>query len=451
MTQYQLRTGTAPSGNPHAYGDVDKIRALLDATDADAIAKAGEAHKAASEHLARLRDVLAHAARTLTDVWDDEAATATQAALKKLHTTADELSTATAKVGGTLDWYGAEILPWYVKHKPGAGWIKTGGDDDYAREYMKRLNGRITEAWSRLPESVMVQKGLRIVDDLQPTGAPPHPMDRAAASGQPTQAAPGISGGSHGGREPAGASGAPGSLSGPHGGGGVGSSPPGQHPVGVFPHDTELAGVGGSTGMGSPFSGPPGGFGSGGAPGTFGGPGSAVIGGPSGLPPTPGGAPGSLGPPDGGAGMPPNAGSAGARTTLGRQASTGLRGTGPMGSGGMGAGGKGEAQEERRRDYWLAEDKESWEGEPAVTPVIGAELSAVIESDEDGWRMDSATEVWGMEPVPEPNVGGAPSAPRGEQEEEFSQSSTKCSCGCGKAADERPGRLDAPPELRGDG
>src|SRR5512139_1088177 len=152
-----IRAGAAPAGDPGTYGDIKAIRAMLDATDAEAIKKAGIAYRNAATNLADIRDLLLHASGMLSSVWEDEAATAAQEALSRLRASAESLADATSRTGVTLDWYGAEILPWYVAHKPDTGLIKDGGDDKYARKYMQRLNQRISEAWSRLPESVIAE------------------------------------------------------------------------------------------------------------------------------------------------------------------------------------------------------------------------------------------------------------------------------------------------------
>jgi hypothetical protein len=436
MTQYHLRTGGAPTGDPSSYGDIGKIRALLTATDANAIKDAGAAYLAASQHLESLYGVISRASKILADVWEDEASTATQKTLRELQATAEELHSATAKVGGTLDWYGSEILPWYVKHKPDTGLIKDGGDDKYAREYMQRLNRRIAEAWTRLPDSVTVHS-VRDVEQLddptrQPsTGGVPTSGPNAPGSGASPSGSPGYH------RPLAGAM-SPNSIDGPQNGNNpVPTAGRPSAPGGVV-MGTELAGAGGNNVTGSPFGGAP--TGPGGAPSPF----DAV--GPGGSPGAmPGVGPGAgpLGPMGGRPGVPGrDAFGSGSR---GGAASPG-KGTGPMSPGGTGGGKRDDRQEERRREFWLAEDRENWNGDPAVAPVIGDRSPTAVEYDEQAWRVDSSAANWGVEPVPEVVLGGT-TRPRSEPEEVESEASEGDTAK--EAGGARPARLEAPPELRG--
>ncbi|MFC0037096.1 WXG100 family type VII secretion target [Actinomadura rayongensis] len=435
MTRYTLRTGGAPTGDPSSYGDIGKIRALLDATDHNAISNAGAAYVGASQHLIALREVINRASKALADDWEDEAATATQKALRKLHTTADQLAAATEQMGKTLDWYGDEILRWYVKHKPDTGLIKDGGDDKYAREYMQRLNARIAQAWSRLPEAVTVERlkqGIEQIDDPST-----RPMTSGAPASSPT-AAGGSPGGSPGaGHHPlanaTGLSGADGPLNGGANGHPATGVRPGALDGAVT--GTDLAGAGGNGITGSPFGGPP--TGPGGAPSPFGGVGP---GGPPGALPGAGADPGGLGPLGG---RPGGLGNDGFGPNGRGGTASSAKGSGPLGPGAAGAGKREDRQDERRREFWLAEERENWNADPAVSPVIGGASPASVEYDDEAWRADSSTANWGVEPVPEV-VLGSPVRPEPAQAEPADESDD-----AGQAKDARPERLEAPPELRG--
>ncbi|POM26783.1 hypothetical protein BTM25_11910 [Actinomadura rubteroloni] len=437
MTQYHLRTGGAPTGDPSSYGDIGKIRALLKATDANAIKEAGTAYVAASQHLESLYSVISRASRILADVWEDEASTATQKTLRKLQATAEELRSTTAKVGGALDWYGSEILPWYVKHKPDTGLIKDGGDDKYAREYMQRLNRRIAEAWTRLPDSVTVHS-VRDVEQIDDPARRPRTSD-VPTSGPNASSSGGSPSGNPGHHRPLPSATAPNGIDGPQNPNGNNTVPTTGRPasLGGAVTDTRLAGAGGNSITGPPFGGPP--AGPGGAPNPFGGLGGVGPGGSPGAMPGVGPSPGGLDPTGGGLGAP-------GRDAFGSSgrggAASSAKGSGPMSAGGTGGGKQDDRQEERRREFWLAEDRANWSGDPAVAPVIGDASATAVEYDDQTWRVDSSTANWGVEPVPEVVLGGT-SRPRNEPEEAETGTAEEI-------RDARPARLEAPPELRGD-
>ncbi|WP_034518627.1 hypothetical protein [Actinomadura rifamycini] len=492
---YPIRIGAAPAGNPADYGDLDAIRALLDATDPGAVKAAGDAYKAASQHIEGFKALLVRASRTLSEVWEDEAAATAQRMLRKLQISAENLAIATGQIGTALDWHGGEILPWYVAHKPGSGWFKDDGDDEYAREYMQRLNTRIAEAWTRLPASVTTEPA--IMDRGTPEGLVSSgtarggnavvPPDRGATGGfaavneagtvgseqRPPLAGPAVAHAEAGRSETGGVHPAAWSRDAPGGAFGSGRTElAGAETGGPANSQAAFGNAGGrpaqfapaAPGQFAPANGPvpPPGFGAPagglGAPSPRPGPlnspaGSA--GGRAGISPGRGGAPG---------GAPTsvpstNGGPAGGGRTSARSM--------PLSpAGGPGAGGAGRREDERDRRYWLAEDRDLWKAEEdAVASVIGTSSSADDATEGGAGFADESTEIWSADSTPEHVLGHLPS-PSAAVEPQDGQA-TACACGCacggsendgevdarkaeGRGVQGPPGRLEASPILRGE-
>ncbi|WP_205624430.1 hypothetical protein [Actinomadura flavalba] len=456
---------------------------------------AAAAYQAAGRNLSGIRAALSHAVAALDGAWDDDAAAEAQKTLRKLVTTATELATATSQVGRTLDWYGGEILPWYVAHKPGTGFIKDGGDDEYAREFMQRLNGRIAEAWTRLPASVTTQP-------LKWSALERNPLDIAAqppsnstntagevgtpatgTDGRPSGTAPhalggdGVRPGNAGvrgtGTEPlgtglgtaaqgaagttdlAGSPGTPGGSPAPFSAPGAGNAvPPGGTPGAP-------AGPGPFPANGLPST-PPGRLGGGAGTASGGRSGPVGAGRPGGLPGFAGGTrPGAPAAPGGTAGAPVRGGGAGARVTPGTNPSGGSgrplpggAGAGAFGPGGAGAGSGRGGGDERSREFWLAEDAEFWQGDPAGVPIVGggADPSHGEQSEEnEAWRRDERA-VWEPDTLPSDAVIGAvagtPATDRDDVDDD-AEKSEEAGQATAKRDEEPPPRLEASPELKG--
>ncbi|WP_143219981.1 hypothetical protein [Actinomadura sp. CNU-125] len=319
-----IKTGVAPIGNPHE--NVDAIHTLLDATDPRTIKAAGDAHLAAAQNIDGLRALLVRASRTLAEVWEDEAATVALRALRTLQTNAENLSTATRQMGETLDWFGGEILPWYVANKPG---------DEDAHEHMQHLNRRIAEAWTRLPDSVTTEPISTNHEWLASEGSAGNRIANALTATS-EQAAPAK----------------------------TDDATPDNPPASAH---TELAGVepthhdAASGGRAAPHAQ---------APPSIPTPGIGVAGGAPTTRPKPLSAPRR---PNGRAHAVPSGGESSTPigTTNTEAAGTGRTGTHGMPLFPMGASG-GQQDDERNREHWLPEDQDFWGAEHTVPPVIGA-------------------------------------------------------------------------------
>ncbi|MCP2341988.1 hypothetical protein [Actinomadura rupiterrae] len=380
---YALKAGH-PTGNPAGY-DAATIKNLLQATDPGAVNAAGDAYVSASSAFQGLLAAADHAVRLLDGGWGGEPAESAKAALRRLSTTANALTSCTQQAGTALRQYGA-VLPQFKYMKWPEGQITPQNQpmaDAAARIVMSTVNTHVVQAYSTMPGHL--NKDLPTVDDdrfVPPSDSSPSPFGGPGdgAGRLPGSHPPGGHGYSpasgdaprapHGGGHPQ----VPGSGHHPAPGAGT---PPGSewNPPDWSPRrHTDLSGMTPSTGVGGPNL-PNGGWGGpgvdgsgliGGPPGGFGGTGN-----PFGFTPTlaPGSSPGGLGQPFG----TPGSGTAG-NGGLGSGSTAQRSGTGvPVPSDA-----KKEEEErlERERESWLAEDADIWRGAQDVAPPIIGEMPA---------------------------------------------------------------------------
>jgi hypothetical protein len=410
--------------------DIEELFSLL--PEPSLVAESGAAHTAASEILADIADSLVKHVQVLTGAWSGTAAQTAVGNFQLLHETAIGLAQASAKTGAVLSWLGETILPFYKSYQAPAlslfGHVEAAlGDnpqDHAAQQVMERLNNRLVQANDNLPASV--SKHL-------PGGSWPEAAPQLVSSAGPGGAGGGAAAA---GLAVTGAGAGVGRLA-STGGTGAGGTAAGGLGTGSHGSPSAPDQLASAPGGGVPGSGSPGGAGTGGAPGTVapggpggggipvlpGAPGSGVSGGgaPSGeVPGGPGlagegaGGDGTIGEgvvgvapgdsavigSDGMIGMPgdPGAegmdglaqgsfaeGSLGAGDTADTAGPAGFAGAdgatadaaGPGSAGGTGfpmGGARGRRQEtERRRQAWMAEDADVWEGQTDTTPSqIGA-------------------------------------------------------------------------------
>jgi hypothetical protein len=369
---YPIREGGRPAGSPSGYGgsgDIDTIRRLIGSTDPGSVAAAGQAYDQAAGRLGEVQNSLFRAAQMLAEQWRGEAAEGGLAALRQLFGTAAELTRRTQQAGQALGWYGGQILPWYKAHLPGKGWISDGGDDEYAREFMARLNDRIAQTWDGMP--AQVDKDLPGLDRRASEGAGPGGWSSARMAYQTDSSA----GRTLDADDGSGASGAAsqGSAAPTAGGSGVSGI---DVPDGA---DMDLAGLtgpggvpgragpGGGLGFQDPFG--PGGLGvpGGGSAGlgagfVVGGPGGGRLSGPGSSPRLAGGPGTGPGASDRGGALVPGAG-----------------------------GGTGRDERERRRDSWLADERDVWAPDSSVVPPVVGDAPPRGVRDEDD---DAADAIW---------------------------------------------------------
>ncbi|MGH3389252.1 MAG: WXG100 family type VII secretion target [Actinomadura sp.] len=342
----RIKTGARPTGSVEGL-DLEAIQARFSSTDPGAVIDAGYTYGLVADNLSEAEDEVARAIRYLTDHWRGDAADTALRELRKLEANARELSTRTRQTGDTLRQYG-KILDKYQLVTLDPGFIRTKSDDRYAQQLMARLNTRTAEAYDALPDQV----GL------------------ADANVSPA-AAPSTAGGTIGGASGGGSSALPGPAV--HGPGGAGTDGSG----------ARLGPGGDAAGGGTDLAGMPG---TGPGPGTGLGPGLGPGGGSAmpGAGAVPGGAVGSPG-----AGttafIGPGAGQ-GRGMAGGRGA--GLGRSGVIGAGGLVGGapaGGSDGEEERSREFWLAEERDTWSGDGAV-------VSGVVGQEEDHRPLPSGDE-----------------------------------------------------------
>lgn len=365
--------GARPTGSVEGL-KLEEIRRRLRSTQPGAVSQAGHAYNDAAAKLAAAQAELATAARYIQERWKGPAATEALKALGKLQETAQELSTKSSQTGKALQQYGEKILPWYQTHLPSDGLVQTGGDDKYAQRVMAKLNGRISQTYDAMPQTVRF--------DLPSIGGESQSVSWLV--------------------EPSGGTGPspvppPPGRRGPYGGEGPGSGLGGGHGLGRE-HEPGSPGAGDSQG------------GDGSAPGSD----------LQSFPPAPGTGPG-LHPGQGvpGAGTAPGGVAPGAGPGLGGVIGTGgwgNTGSAPRGRGfdsakpasvrdarfGTSGGGRGatvgglpagtagahKEEKERERSIWLPEDKDTWFDDEMVPPIIEIPAETSIEDHEDLPRPD---------------------------------------------------------------
>jgi uncharacterized protein YukE len=387
-----------------------EIKAMLDATDPDAITAVGQAYQPVVDHLTTITGQLAKHASTLAENWGGPNAVTAVSQMQQLHQTATDLQANAWSAQAALTWYGP-VLATYQQNVPQptstASQADTTAANTAAQQHLASLNQHIQTAYYQLPP--VVNKNL------------PPPMAKPAkaattgggGSGGGSGGTGGLPGGGTGsvGSPPAGGVPPVGSVPGGPGGGSPGSPIMQPGPI-VAPAPTHLAGAGpgggvspGGPGLGVPGGGPGSG---GGVPGSSGlpgsGSGSGLPGGGFSFPGGPGGSggsgdpePGFTGPGEDGLGpggmgdtglgdaaVGPAGGAPGDFTGEpggglgegGWGSSTG-EGGGPGGfpMGGGGGGGAGGAG--RSRQSWEIEDESTWADEgPALggDGIIGTEI-----------------------------------------------------------------------------
>ena len=390
--------------------------------DPSLVSESGRAHTAASEALADIADSLVKHVQVLTEAWGGTAAQAAVTGFGQLHRTAIGLAQASAQTGAVLSWLGETILPFYKNYKAPAlsivGHIEAAighnPSDIAAQQVLERLNNRLVEANANLPPSVSknLPGGIGPAPAPSVSGSGPGAAGAGAAAGAVGGLA-GAAGGGASGLASGGTGGATGSLGGgPHGSPGatttLASAPGGGAPGPVTP---------GGPGTGGSAPGPvtPGGPGSGGggavpvlpgtpgAGGAGGGPSAEVPGGPA-LAGEGAGGDGMIGEgvvgvvpgdsavigSDGMIGVAPGVvgadgtladgglGASGAGSTTGATGFVGADGAATDAAGQEAAGGTGfpmtggaggsRRETERRRQAWIAEDADVWEGQADTAP-----------------------------------------------------------------------------------
>ncbi|TDC66582.1 hypothetical protein E1200_16530 [Actinomadura sp. GC306] len=410
-------------------GGIDQMNDILDATNPQRVIDAGGYYASAAQKFQHAVGILRAQKSALAGVWKGEDAEATIKQLGRLETSAEGLRQASDTTGKALTEHGTK-LDWYVKNRPGKGFIGNISYDDAgvvaagtvvagpagglialggkkigealgaidsaeekaAQEHMKRLGERTVQANGDMPE--------RISTNLPSTdrggGLPPE--NRFPGGGSIRNPGGGGGGGSipgageipggggsipggpgagsipgGGGSIPGGGGSIPGGGGGIPGGPGAGSIPGGGGSIPGGPSESDLAGLPG---------GPPGAGGGGMDPfgrGGIGGGGGGIPGGGAGGGSVPGA--GGLGAGAGAGGLAggmPGAGrgtGVGAGTGAGAGANKGgAGGRGMMGGGApMGGGRGGGGEDEHERTTWLMEDEDVWGGNDDETapPVIG--------------------------------------------------------------------------------
>ena len=376
---YAIKTMAVTPDSASGYS-ASQIEQLFEGLDPTAVAQAGGAHTAASQTLARIAAGLVQHVQVLNDSWSGSAAQAAVGSFQQLHQTAIGLAQASAQTGAVLSWLGETILPYYKNYKaPGNGIV---GDveslfghnpqNSAAQAVMERLNNRLVQANTGLPDSVSqdLPKGGWLGGHANTTSG--GPGSGGAGSGLP--AGGGAVGGSGGAPNLGGAGGvgggsvariggsgaglrgvSPGTGTGV--GGGVGASGGVGRLGGLSGGSpgTRLAGIGTPGGPGSGGVGPGAGLGSAGGPGSggagvpgggiggasgAGGPGGSGLGVGPGVPGLPGGgAAGAAGGEEGAGGTEVGFGGVGAGESGagGAEGGAGFGGVGESAGGGPGA------------------------------------------------------------------------------------------------------------------
>lgn len=356
--------GIPPGGGD--YGGIDGVKQKLQTTNPTRLIQAGRTYGEAWEALKDTQEKIFTEAHNLRENWSGETATKAQKALQLIHATTQHLRVKSYQLS-TLEYCGREYLQWYVDHIPGAGMFHTGGDDDYANEYMQRLNVRYQEVFNGFPDAI--EKNLPDIpptndnpvwdpNDLGGPGGPgpmPGPGDMTPPGDpngpglpdEPTLPPPGDPNGPLPTPNDPTDPNWPGDPDGPGGPGGPGDP---NWPGGPGGGGTDLAGVGDPFGPGGPGGGS--GFGAGGPGGGFG----------------PGGGPGG----GFGAGGPGSGFGPGGAGGFGGGVPGGVAGMGGRGMMPMSPHGGGQDEQERERSTWLTEDEDVWGGDTdAAPPVIG--------------------------------------------------------------------------------
>jgi uncharacterized protein YukE len=366
-----------------------EIKAMLDATDPDAITSAGQAYQPVVDQLTTITGQLAGHASALAENWGGVNAVTAVSQMQQLHQTATDLQANAWSAQTALTWYGP-VLATYQQNVPQptstASQADTAAANTAAQQHLASLNEHTQTAFYQLPP--VVNKNL----------PPPmvKPAKAATTGGSGSGAGSGgvgrLPGGGTGsvGSPPAGGVPPVGSVPGGPGGGSPGSPIMQPGPI-VAPAPTHLAGAGpgggvspGGPGLGVPGGGPSSG---GGLPG--GGSGSGLPGGGSSFPGGPGGSsfpgdpelgapgpgegglgPGGFGDPgvgDVGVGAPgggpggisgePGGGVVGEGGWGSSPGEGGAPGGFPMGGGGGGGGAGGGG---RSRQSWEIEDEGTW-------------------------------------------------------------------------------------------
>ncbi|MCP2337497.1 WXG100 family type VII secretion target [Actinomadura rupiterrae] len=363
--------GSAPAGSPGSYTSKEQIVALLKGTDPAAVSRAGQSYVNFAGAYEQMVANLKGFSNELAEAWTGPASNAAQAQLLDMHEAAMQIFQQSDSTGRAVQAHGDTYLSWYHTSMP------TPKTTQEAQQWMQAANGRISQTWQAMPDSLA-------------TRLPPPPGGGRGDWGPPSRPDSGPGNGS-----------GPGSVAGPVGGGkgpeyhpdesstGGGHHPGGNgwrhgsgngaatpHPQGHGqpqqwwpdgnggPRGTDLSSFAPSAdgqGPGGLGAGP---AGSGGPPGSspFGGglgPG-ANPGGPGfGVVPGPGVGPGSaIGPGRG----TPGIGGPGV-SAAGRSGSPGVAGVPGHRTG------EGEDRE-RNRGAWLAEERSLWDGDVESVPGI---------------------------------------------------------------------------------
>lgn len=384
-TTHGIRTGARPSGSG-SYGTAAEMKAMILSTDPQAITTAAGAYDKAAGSVGSAQDKLYKAAQLLAEHWHGPAAQKALTSLRRLHTTAGELTLRANATGQTFKWYGGTILPMYRELAETANTTPPKGPPSPTQaiadtamtaamtKVMQNLNSRIGDTWDGIPPQV--------VEDLPHLHG--HDYERAPvdpSSGTHSHV-PG-SGSSHGKSQ------GTGSPPGGHNVGHGGDATPGGH------HSSSDAPPGGGTDLAGANPPPNVSVPPGSSPSPSGPTGPASLG-PGGIPPIrPGMGPLGFGPPTLGptgpgslgrgrdslrpGAFPDEVGPSAAREVLSEEAmaaqaaarSAETEALGAVGSPMIGGGGD-KDERERELTVWLAEDRFVWMGdEEYAPPVIG--------------------------------------------------------------------------------
>ncbi|WP_407920892.1 WXG100 family type VII secretion target [Actinomadura logoneensis] len=368
--------GAAPAGSPESYTSKEQITALLKGTDPAAVSRAGQSFISFASTYEQMVADLKSFSNELADAWTGPASNAAQARLLDMHEAALQIFQQSDSAGRAVRAHGDGYLSWYHTSMP------TPKTTQEAQQWMQAANGRITETWQAMPDSLSTKLPRTMGGDHGEWG-PPISHTSGSGGGPNSGGGPEASGGGNGtgrhttaspageGHHPSGYE--PQHVPG-HGAGGDGSAT--THP---HSHDDNEPrqwwpdGSGNPRGINLSEFDPtgPGPSGTGGPPGSFPfgngiGPGSSPVGsGGSGLGTAPG--PSGLGIITG-----PGAGSGIGRSAPANASGAGSTGrTGSSGVTGLPGHGAGEDKDrERSRGAWLAEERSLWDGDVVSVPGI---------------------------------------------------------------------------------
>ena len=161
----------------HSGAAVDKVREIVLATDPAKVKTAGETYTAVAKRMQQTITTVYDQANAMSDAWGGKDSEAAMRQMQKMYDQAYEIHDKSTTTGSALTDHGVK-LQWYKDHVPGGGAVNgmSGGeavlgavspvglaikdsifgssDDDAAKEFMKRLQGRTTEANDAFPEGI---------------------------------------------------------------------------------------------------------------------------------------------------------------------------------------------------------------------------------------------------------------------------------------------------------